>query len=99
MAVLLDIISVILPFHEFDEEIFMVVHKGRCIDFVGPGRHQAAADLLMRNEFETFIGRAAKRCLAQSRQDHERCGENQEDRKSTRLNSSHPSISYAVFCL
>ena len=22
-----------------------------------------------------------------------------EDRKSTRLNSSHPSISYAVFCL
>src|SRR6266487_2564667 len=25
--------------------------------------------------------------------------ENVEDRKSTRLNSSHPSISYAVFCL
>src|SRR5690348_17640686 len=24
---------------------------------------------------------------------------NLEDRKSTRLNSSHPSISYAVFCL
>src|SRR5690348_11965310 len=24
---------------------------------------------------------------------------NREDRKSTRLNSSHPSISYAVFCL
>src|SRR5690348_17663542 len=23
----------------------------------------------------------------------------QEDRKSTRVNSSHPSISYAVFCL
>src|SRR5438876_8016851 len=29
------------------------------------------------------------------------CGqlEGQVDRKSTRLNSSHPSISYAVFCL
>src|SRR5580704_13368610 len=26
-------------------------------------------------------------------------GGNGEDRKSTRLNSSHPSISYAVFCL
>src|SRR5438876_3250263 len=26
-------------------------------------------------------------------------GEPIEDRKSTRLNSSHPSISYAVFCL
>src|SRR5690348_7362308 len=24
---------------------------------------------------------------------------NEKDRKSTRLNSSHPSISYAVFCL
>src|SRR5690348_18086948 len=26
-------------------------------------------------------------------------GIREEDRKSTRLNSSHPSISYAVFCL
>src|SRR5690348_18086443 len=26
-------------------------------------------------------------------------GDRSEDRKSTRLNSSHPSISYAVFCL
>src|SRR5438876_8388167 len=30
-----------------------------------------------------------------SEKDPDRC----EDRKSTRLNSSHPSISYAVFCL
>src|SRR6266568_6155470 len=27
------------------------------------------------------------------------CGMDQADRKSTRLNSSHSSISYAVFCL
>src|SRR5438876_3856216 len=27
------------------------------------------------------------------------CLEQELDRKSTRLNSSHPSISYAVFCL
>src|SRR5699024_12301099 len=27
------------------------------------------------------------------------CGFKEEDRKSTRLNSSHVSISYAVFCL
>src|SRR6266581_7056483 len=26
-------------------------------------------------------------------------GSHRQDRKSTRLNSSHPSISYAVFCL
>src|SRR5690606_39860747 len=33
--------------------------------------------------------------------EHERrgCGEDEEDRKSTRLNSSHVKISYAVFCL
>src|SRR3712207_7304935 len=29
----------------------------------------------------------------------ERLGEDQVDRKSTRLNSSHANISYAVFCL
>src|SRR4051794_41603621 len=28
-----------------------------------------------------------------------RCAGGVRDRKSTRLNSSHPSISYAVFCL
>src|SRR5258707_6219618 len=27
------------------------------------------------------------------------CAESEEDRKSTRLNSSHANISYAVFCL
>src|SRR5438876_5774224 len=31
--------------------------------------------------------------------DTRRLGRRPEDRKSTRLNSSHPSISYAVFCL
>src|SRR6267154_3989102 len=29
----------------------------------------------------------------------QRRAEQHQDRKSTRLNSSHPSISYAVFCL
>src|SRR3712207_7185945 len=28
-----------------------------------------------------------------------RCGNTRQDRKSTRLNSSHANISYAVFCL
>src|SRR2546430_12337927 len=28
-----------------------------------------------------------------------KCGHEQQDRKSTRLNSSHSQISYAVFCL
>src|SRR2546427_9515494 len=29
----------------------------------------------------------------------QRCQQQQQDRKSTRLNSSHSQISYAVFCL
>src|SRR5690348_18476229 len=33
------------------------------------------------------------------RQRAHRPGFSRQDRKSTRLNSSHPSISYAVFCL
>src|SRR2546429_7216037 len=33
------------------------------------------------------------------RQDQREHGEHEQDRKSTRLNSSHGYISYAVFCL
>src|SRR5258707_6029767 len=35
----------------------------------------------------------------QIRPHRHRPGEREEDRKSTRLNSSHANISYAVFCL
>src|SRR5690348_18114234 len=46
----------------------------------------------------------AKAPLPSNGQDHAgqravREAEERTDRKSTRLNSSHPSISYAVFCL
>src|SRR5690348_17681729 len=37
--------------------------------------------------------------VAQAAQDLDGVVDRYEDRKSTRLNSSHPSISYAVFCL
>src|SRR5207249_11168245 len=37
--------------------------------------------------------------LAQSRSEIEGAADLWQDRKSTRLNSSHVSISYAVFCL
>src|SRR5690348_17756651 len=41
-----------------------------------------------------------KRCIADRRRSDARWVERHGvDRKSTRLNSSHPSISYAVFCL
>src|SRR5690348_18440065 len=38
-------------------------------------------------------GRGCRGCASPCGRSHRR------DRKSTRLNSSHPSISYAVFCL
>src|SRR5574337_1408681 len=49
----------------------------------------------------SFIGWSSKRCPGigfLSRGDRE-IGVLRKDRKSTRLNSSHHSISYAVFCL
>src|SRR5207253_6743685 len=33
------------------------------------------------------------------RESHQHAGQERQDRKSTRLNSSHVAISYAVFCL
>src|SRR5438067_10564395 len=48
-------------------------------------------NLLSRNNQERFFARDAERNSAGRLQ--------RRDRKSTRLNSSHVSISYAVFCL
>src|SRR5688572_31872691 len=45
------------------------------------------ADSRLRNEVEIDVG------------GHHPLGQRREDRKSTRLNSSHSQISYAVFCL
>src|SRR4051812_49635498 len=48
---------------------------------------------------EREVHAALARLRAQSRQEARRVDLALEDRKSTRLNSSHMSISYAVFCL
>src|SRR3712207_7105846 len=37
--------------------------------------------------------------LARPRREKDQCAQERQDRKSTRLNSSHANISYAVFCL
>src|SRR6266581_8635809 len=48
----------------------------------------------------TTLFRSAARCSPRSRRSRRRRRRwGRLDRKSTRLNSSHPSISYAVFCL
>src|SRR3712207_3755294 len=44
------------------------------------------------------IARRARQSVAARRPRFERPPEQEEDRKSTRLNSSHANISYAVFC-
>src|SRR3712207_6991825 len=58
-------------------------------------------DRLERAPVLLAVGRQARRRLARERGAlAERAGEEQRtDRKSTRLNSSHANISYAVFCL
>src|SRR5438034_5793110 len=63
----------------------------RSSDLPGAGHHD-------RHSTEaTDVGRITKSCFAKSGG----CWEcrNRSDRKSTRLNSSHTVISYAVFCL
>src|SRR5436190_18321962 len=49
--------------------------------------------------FRSGIGREAGRHLVDARARRSRPRRQPEDRKSTRLNSSHTVISYAVFCL
>src|SRR2546421_2600798 len=64
--------------------------------------YHAAADQLHRWNAEAFL--KALRCLRVKIARHvaadvEPVPDRGEDRKSTRLNSSHDQISYAVFCL
>src|SRR6266542_6043576 len=47
----------------------------------------------------TTLFRSHRRCCSGSRRRRWRRRDARSDRKSTRLNSSHGSISYAVFCL
>src|SRR5690242_21173302 len=61
-------------------------------------RLEAAAGLSLEERGREVSGRHAR--AGQGRVDHQlRRVCDRQDRKSTRLNSSHMSISYAVFCL
>src|SRR5437764_5814533 len=57
------------------------------------GQIQGALQILGLNEAGTLLA------LCQKQIDAYVAGKDPEDRKSTRLNSSHRCISYAVFCL
>src|SRR5690348_17957563 len=49
--------------------------------------------------FEKYIVQAVRQAMPQISDPFVAAEADALDRKSTRLNSSHPSISYAVFCL
>src|SRR5690242_7002212 len=63
---------------------------GGAVYFTSGGSESIETALKLARQYQVEIGQA-KRYQILSRQ--------QRDRKSTRLNSSHMSISYAVFCL
>src|SRR2546422_1210547 len=54
------------------------------------------AAIIGNNTMQELIGVVDRDCFARLSVNR---GRNEEDRKSTRLNSSHGYISYAVFCL
>src|SRR5207245_6760456 len=68
----------------------------------GPAAHLLARPTLpQRDEHQTRLDRQQDRREQEQQSRRERRQDEDEpvDRKSTRLNSSHGSISYAVFCL
>src|SRR3712207_6949071 len=76
---------------------------GRMVVVCDDEDRENEGDLVMAAQFVTpeainFMAKEARGwiCLALT---PERCDELRLDRKSTRLNSSHANISYAVFCL
>src|SRR2546430_10709574 len=54
---------------------------------------------LTRAKLEALVADLVERTLGPCRQAMQDAGVSPKDRKSTRLNSSHSQISYAVFCL
>src|SRR3712207_8939503 len=64
--------------------------------FRPPARRAGGPDALPRRRVGPLPGAALRRAAAARRPD---AGADARDRESTRLNSSHANISYAVFCL
>src|SRR5689334_24178507 len=70
------------------------------LPFSGRSRSVAVGPARVRRKARLEFARGARDSLHEARQTLRRENRSQRgDRKSTRLNSSHSSISYAVFCL
>src|SRR5207245_10958822 len=66
---------------------------------VGEGDQRVLAAEFQQHRLERIGGRLHHRAAGRDAADERSHGDIRIDRKSTRLNSSHGSISYAVFCL
>src|SRR5689334_24431349 len=75
--------------------LFRSRKPGRAIDTRPGGRHQRWPELCLCTREPIWNGWS----IVPPDEPHRWRGESVRDRKSTRLNSSHSSISYAVFCL
>src|SRR3712207_8842698 len=64
-----------------------------------PGGRVAAAGVLQRGAHLAGVQRVDPGVGVEDGEQHRRVLGSRQDRKSTRLNSSHANISYAVFCL
>src|SRR5690349_23763876 len=87
-------------------------HSLSCLFFTGPAATEIYT-LSLHDALPILLAHAERalddiqRALAEARRDRKRTGRadaignecRSRDRKSTRLNSSHVEISYAVFCL
>src|SRR5690348_17570715 len=80
-----------LPIWPIDDPDVVVAIGGDAGDLA---EQPVARQVLGPERIDLELRHACFRGLCQHRSARER-----QDRKSTRLNSSHPSISYAVFCL
>src|SRR5690348_17421329 len=81
---------------------YTTLFRSRCTRIGGLENHRPLEEADRREVLETFERYASQglRVLAVARRRlPEGADAPARDRKSTRLNSSHPSISYAVFCL
>src|SRR5205085_6547596 len=77
-----------------DVQMLMVANR-QVPDLAPDGREQVDHRLCHAHDADEHESRHPERCPGQEQQ-HVKRG---QDRKSTRLNSSHSQISYAVFCL
>src|SRR5690348_17458752 len=68
-------------------------------NYISTSRATARLEYAQKEFSDALQKEASLRIGADVRAHIARAAYHVEDRKSTRLNSSHPSISYAVFCL